>query len=91
LSRSLLELADWLRCERVELVAMEATSSYWKPVFYLLEAEGFTCWLLNCPVTDISAWRGASDLGGPTSMANDQAVGCRRSWPVSVSDGDRVS
>jgi transposase len=26
---------------------MEATSDYWKPVFYLLEAEGFTCWLLN--------------------------------------------
>ena len=47
LSRSLLELADWLRCERVELVAMEATSDYWKPVYYLLEAEGFTCWLLN--------------------------------------------
>ena len=47
LSRSLLELADWLRCERVELVAMESTSDYWKPVFYLLEAEGFACWLLN--------------------------------------------
>jgi transposase len=47
LSRSLLELADWLRCERVELVAMEATSDYWKPLYYLLEAEGFTCWLLN--------------------------------------------
>jgi transposase len=47
LSRSLLELADWLRCERVELVVMEATSDYWKPVFYLLEAEGFPCWLLN--------------------------------------------
>jgi transposase len=46
-SRSLLELADWLRAERVSRVAMEATSSYWKPVFYLLEAEGFTCWLLN--------------------------------------------
>ena len=41
------ELADWLRVEQVELVAMEATSDYWKPVFYLLEAEGFTCWLLN--------------------------------------------
>src|SRR5262249_26240336 len=26
---------------------MESTSDYWKPVFYLLEAEGFTCWLLN--------------------------------------------
>jgi transposase len=44
---ALLELADWLRVERVELVAMEATSNYWKPVFYLLEAEGFDCWLLN--------------------------------------------
>ena len=44
---ALLHLADWLRVERVELVAMEATSDYWKPVFYLLEAEGFTCWLLN--------------------------------------------
>jgi transposase len=46
-SQSLLQLADWLRAERVSRVAMEATSSYWKPVFYLLEAEGFTCWLLN--------------------------------------------
>jgi len=44
---SLLGLADWLRCQQVELVAMEATSDYWKPVFYLLEAEGFVCWLLN--------------------------------------------
>jgi transposase len=44
---ALLGLADWLRCQQVELVAMEATSDYWKPVFYLLEAEGFTCWLLN--------------------------------------------
>jgi transposase len=31
----------------VTLVVMEPTSDYWKPVFYLLEAEGFTCWLLN--------------------------------------------
>jgi transposase len=44
---ALLALADWLRCQQVELVAMEATSDYWKPVFYLLEAEGFACWLLN--------------------------------------------
>ena len=28
LSRSLLELADWLRCEWIELVTMEATSDY---------------------------------------------------------------
>ena len=47
LTGSLLGLADWLHDERVELVAMEATSDYWKPVFYLLEAEGLRCWLLN--------------------------------------------
>jgi transposase len=47
LARGLLELADWLHSQSVQLVAMEATSSYWKPAFYLLEAEGFTCWLLN--------------------------------------------
>ena len=46
-TRSLLALADWLHGHGVQVVAMEATSSYWKPVFYLLEAEGFTCWLLN--------------------------------------------
>ena len=46
-TRALFKLADWLRCQGVELVAMEATSDYWKPVFYLLEAQGFTCWLLN--------------------------------------------
>ena len=44
---ALLELADWLHRQQVQLVAMEATSDYWKPVFYLLEAEGFDCWLLN--------------------------------------------
>jgi len=46
-TRALLTLAADLRGHGVTLVAMEATSDYWKPVFYLLEAEGFTCWLLN--------------------------------------------
>ena len=26
---------------------MEATSDYWKPLFYLLEAHGFEPWLVN--------------------------------------------
>lgn len=34
----LLELADWLSEQRVQVVAMEATGAYWKPVYYLLEA-----------------------------------------------------
>src|SRR5258706_11719011 len=44
---ALLGLADRLRRAGVTRVAMEATSDYWKPAFYLLEAEGFECWLLN--------------------------------------------
>ena len=32
---------------RVERVVMEATSSYWKRVFYLLEAHGLDPWLVN--------------------------------------------
>jgi transposase len=44
---ALLGPADWLHRHQVDLVAMEATSDYWKPGFYLLEAEGFQCWLLN--------------------------------------------
>ena len=47
LAPDLLGLSDWLRVERVELVAMEATGDYWKPVYYLLEAEGHRVWLCN--------------------------------------------
>lgn len=43
----LLELADWLRCNQIERVVMESTSSYWKGVYFLLEAEGFDCQVAN--------------------------------------------
>ena len=47
MTRSLLVLADRLRQLGVTRVVMEATSDYWKPVFYLLEAAGFEVWLVN--------------------------------------------
>jgi transposase len=47
MTRSLLCLADRLRCLGVSRVVMEATSDYWKPVFYVLEAAGFETWLVN--------------------------------------------
>ena len=47
MTRSLLRLADRLRCLGVTRVVMEAASDYWKPVFYLLEAHGFETWLVN--------------------------------------------
>jgi transposase len=47
MTRSLLVLADRLRELGVTRVVMEATSDYWKPPFYLLEACGFEVWLVN--------------------------------------------
>ncbi|QHE74079.1 IS110 family transposase (plasmid) [Rhodococcus sp. ZPP] len=43
----LLAMAVWFRQWGVERVVMEATGDYWKGVYYLLEAEGFECWLVN--------------------------------------------
>jgi transposase len=47
MTKSLTELANRLVEIGVERVVMEATSSYWKPVFYLLEAHGLAPWLVN--------------------------------------------
>ncbi len=47
MTRSLLGMADHLACLGVTRVVMEATSDYWKPAFYLLEAAGFETWLVN--------------------------------------------
>src|SRR5215216_5447347 len=47
MTRSLGDLANHLVDLRIERVVMEATSDYWKPVFYLLEAHGLQPWLVN--------------------------------------------
>jgi transposase len=47
MTRSLLVLADRLGELGVTRVVMEATSDYWRPVFYLLEAQGLEVWLVN--------------------------------------------
>jgi transposase len=46
LTPALLELRDWLICQGVTLVVMEATSAYWKPPFYLME-DDIECWVVN--------------------------------------------
>jgi len=45
-TRALLELRDWLVCQGVTLCVMEATSTYWKPPFYLLE-DAAGCRVVN--------------------------------------------
>ncbi|MGW7410313.1 IS110 family transposase [Streptomyces sp. NPDC054833] len=47
MTRSLLGMCDHLRCLGVTRVVMEATSDYWRPAFYLLEAASFEVWLVN--------------------------------------------
>jgi transposase len=47
MTRSLLHMSDHLASLGVTRVVMEATSDYWKPAFYLLEAAGFETWLVN--------------------------------------------
>ena len=46
-SGAILDLGDHLICQGVTRVVMEATSTYWKPFFFLLEARGLECWLVN--------------------------------------------
>ena len=47
MTRWLLVMTDRLAELGVTRVVMEATSDYWKGVFYLLEAHGFQVWLVN--------------------------------------------
>ena len=61
MTRSLQGMADRLLALGVTRVVMEATSDYWKPAFYLLEAAGFEVWLVNAK--DVKAPAGAPEDG----------------------------
>ena len=87
MTRSLLRLADRLRELGVTRVVMEATSDYWKPVFYLLEAQLLDPWLVNAkrreapagPAQDRQARRGVAVQGRRAADAASQlrAAACR--------------
>jgi transposase len=46
-TRAILALADRLVGDGIERVVLEATSDYWRPFYYLLEARGLTVWVVN--------------------------------------------
>ena len=46
-TNAIVGLADELAELRIERVVLEATSDYWRPFFYLLEARGLLVWLVN--------------------------------------------
>ena len=46
-TRELLKLADWLCSDGCEMVAMESTASYWKPLYNILESSGLNAMVVN--------------------------------------------
>ena len=46
-TRELLELADWLKESDCEMVAMESTASYWKPLYNILESSDLNAMVVN--------------------------------------------
>jgi transposase len=46
-TNAIMELADELARQDIERVVVEATSDYWRPFVYLLEARGVPVWLVN--------------------------------------------
>jgi hypothetical protein len=91
MTRSLTELANHLVELGVQRVVMEATSDYWKPVFYLLEAHGLEPWLVNArdvkhlpgrPKTDLLTELSAGSCGGCVRYRAGLArfAACDRRW-----------
>lgn len=46
-TRELLKLADWLGSGGCEMVAMESTASYWKPLYNILESSSLNAMVVN--------------------------------------------
>jgi transposase len=46
-TKALLELADWLQTGGCQMVAMESTASYWKPLYNILESSGLCAMVVN--------------------------------------------
>ena len=47
MTADLLAMNAWLREQGCQMVAMESTGSYWKPIYNLLEAEGLPAMVVN--------------------------------------------
>ena len=46
-TRELLQLTDWLQQGGCQMVAMESTASYWKPLYNILESSGINAMVVN--------------------------------------------
>jgi transposase len=75
MTRALLGMSDHLASLGMTRVVMEATSDYWKPVFYLLEAAGFETWLVNAKDVKHLPGRPNTDKHGGEAAGGEAAGG----------------
>lgn len=47
LTKDLQKLAAWLKSENCQMVAMESTGSYWKPLYNIFDMEGIAAMVVN--------------------------------------------
>ena len=89
---SLEAMLEWFAAEGVSAVVMEATGSYWKPVWYLLEERPWELLLVNAHhvkilpgrksdlLTELPGRCGGREVRGPAGLARfprrDQRRGC---------------
>jgi transposase len=81
MTRSLQLMADRLAELQVNRVVMEATSDYWKPPFYLLEACGFEVWLVNAK--DVNTYPDARRATSSTRSGYAKSLNGRCCGPAS--------
>ena len=67
--RDLLSLADWLRSWGVTKAGMEATSDYWKPVYFVLESQGLDCELYHAAAVKALPGRPKTDRADSVWLA----------------------
>ena len=65
-------MADWFAAEGVTEVVMEATGSYWKPIWYVLEERNFELKLVNA--------RSRQDPPGPQDRRRSTPSGWPSCW-----------
>src|SRR4051794_35298246 len=68
-------MADWFAAEGVTEVVMEATGSYWKPVWYVLEERAFELKLVNA-TTSRSSPAARATSSTPSGWPSCSSTGC---------------
>jgi transposase len=73
---SLEAMAEWFTAEGVTEIAMEATGSYWKPVWYVLEDRSWELKLVNAHHVKILPGRKSDLCSTPSGWPSCSNTGC---------------